>query len=218
MRLVPNRVPAAIAVLGLACRALDGTVLMGLLAAIAVFFAAAMCWRRGWLGGADVKLLGAGALLVPPNAVIGFVLATCLAGGLLAGLYMALSRRAEPSEELTALIDGQVRLAIQQPGLVRVYESEERSLPDAPRKEIRRRQRAHVTRWIDVLAHFHPGQDRAYLEILAFGAIGLLLSAPRWPRTVRANPAFTRIISAAVWRCVGLHTPQSGPPWDDEAG
>jgi prepilin peptidase CpaA len=91
MRLVPNRVPAAIAAVGLACRIIDGSVLIGLLAAFIVFFIAALCWRRGWLGGADVKLFGAGALLVPPGAVLGFVLATCLAGGLLAALYGVLS-------------------------------------------------------------------------------------------------------------------------------
>ena len=96
MRLVPNRVPAAIAVLGLACRAIDGTILIGLLAAIVVFFIAAICWRRGWLGGADVKLFGAGALLVPPNGTLGFVLATCLAGGLLAVLYGVLSHFVPP--------------------------------------------------------------------------------------------------------------------------
>lgn len=91
MRLVPNRVPAAIAAIGLVCRIVDGTVLVGLLAAFIVFFIAALCWRRGWLGGADVKLLGAGALLVSPGAVFGFVLATCLAGGVLAAFYGVLS-------------------------------------------------------------------------------------------------------------------------------
>ena len=96
MRLVPNSVPAAIAVTGLALRLGDGTALAGVLMAAAVFGGAFFCWRRGWLGGADVKLLGAGALLVPPGAVTTFVLATCLAGGLLALGYAALSHIAPP--------------------------------------------------------------------------------------------------------------------------
>ena len=96
MRLVPNRVPAAIASLGIAVRLLDGTLGWGLLAAFAVFCVAAACWRRGWLGGADVKLFGAGALLVPPGAALAFVLASCLAGGLLALLYLGLSRIVPP--------------------------------------------------------------------------------------------------------------------------
>ena len=92
MRLVQNRVPAAIAAIGLALRLSNGTALAGVLMAGAVFAGAVYCWKRGWLGGADVKLLGAGALLVPPGAVTSFVLATCLAGGLLALAYAGLSR------------------------------------------------------------------------------------------------------------------------------
>ena len=34
-----------------------------------VFGVALVCWLRGWMGGGDVKLLGACALLVPPVAV-----------------------------------------------------------------------------------------------------------------------------------------------------
>lgn len=95
-RLVPNTVPGLIAGLGLALRLLGGTVLPGLAAAATVFVLAALCWRRGWLGGADVKLFGAGALLVPPGAAAGFVLATCLAGGVLAIAYWALGRLVAP--------------------------------------------------------------------------------------------------------------------------
>ena len=90
MRLVMNRIPLAIAAAGLALRGLDGTALLGLLAAGTVFFVAACCWQRGWLGGADVKLFGAGALLVPPHLVAAFVLVSCLAGGVLALAYAGL--------------------------------------------------------------------------------------------------------------------------------
>jgi prepilin peptidase CpaA len=103
MRLVPNRVPAAIAAIGLTCRIIDGTLLMGLLAGFIVFFIAALCWRRGWLGGADVKLFGAGALLVPPSAAMGFVLATCLAGGILAALYGVLAYFVPPPSPVRPL-------------------------------------------------------------------------------------------------------------------
>ncbi len=91
LRLVPNRIPAAIAVAGVISRSADGTLLAGLLAATTIFLIATMLWRRGWLGGADVKLFAAGALLVPPGSAAGFVLASCLAGGILALAYGALS-------------------------------------------------------------------------------------------------------------------------------
>ncbi len=40
----------------------NATVIDLLLAAGAVFVLSALCWRRGWMGGGDVKLLGAAAL------------------------------------------------------------------------------------------------------------------------------------------------------------
>jgi len=88
LRLVPNVIPLGLAASGITLRLLTATLPSGLFAGLAVFVLAALCWRRGWLGGADVKLLGAGAMLVAPQAVFGFVLATCLAGGCLALLYL----------------------------------------------------------------------------------------------------------------------------------
>ena len=96
LRVVPNAIPLAIAASGMALRALCGNLAASGLAAVVVFVLAALCWRRGWLGGADVKLLGAGALLVAPAAACGFVLATCLAGGVLAVLYLLLGRVVPP--------------------------------------------------------------------------------------------------------------------------
>ena len=90
-RIVPNRVPAAIAATGMVLRVAEGSLLRGLLAATAVFCLAVLCWRRGWIGGADVKLFTAGTILVSPGSAAGFVLASCLAGGFLAVAYAAVS-------------------------------------------------------------------------------------------------------------------------------
>jgi prepilin peptidase CpaA len=49
-------------------------------------------WVRGWLGGADVKLLGAAAVAVAPGSVGSLLLGVSLAGGVLALVYLALSR------------------------------------------------------------------------------------------------------------------------------
>ena len=59
---------------------------------LAVFLLALLCWHRGWLGGGDVKLLGATAFLLPPDRVPGFILAVALAGGVLAAVYLLLER------------------------------------------------------------------------------------------------------------------------------
>jgi prepilin peptidase CpaA len=79
-------------VIGVTLRLIDGTLLPGLAVSAAVFALSALCWRCGWLGGGDAKLLAACALLVPPVQVPQLVLATALAGGVLACLYLALGR------------------------------------------------------------------------------------------------------------------------------
>ncbi len=90
-RLVSNRLSLALALCGAGLRWREGALWIGLLAALAVFLAGAFCWRRGWLGGGDVKLLGAAALFVPPARIPALLLATSLAGGVLALLYLALA-------------------------------------------------------------------------------------------------------------------------------
>jgi prepilin peptidase CpaA len=100
-RTVPNWMPIALVAVGIAERILDGRVVAGLFAAALVFMLSGACWRRGWLGGGDVKLLAAAALAVPPMAVPPFAVAVALAGGVLGLVYLALGRvipaRAGPS-------------------------------------------------------------------------------------------------------------------------
>lgn len=89
-RTVPNWISVAILAAGLGVRVLEGGLWLGLLAALIVFSAAAFCWRRGWMGGADVKLLAASALIVKPGLVLGLLLAVSLAGGAMIGIYAVL--------------------------------------------------------------------------------------------------------------------------------
>lgn len=88
VRLIPDAVPLMTCCLGILVRLADGTLPLALPLAVLVFAAAAVCWRRGWLGGGDVKLLGATTLLVAPAAVPGLLLAIALAGGVLALIYL----------------------------------------------------------------------------------------------------------------------------------
>ncbi len=90
-RRVPNALSAILATIGLFLRAIAGSLSGGMVAALAMFAMAAFCWRRGWIGGGDVKLLAATALTVPPLRAPAFLLAVALAGGVLAVLYLLLS-------------------------------------------------------------------------------------------------------------------------------
>jgi prepilin peptidase CpaA len=91
-RTVPNRVSAAILLCGLALRLLDGNLPWGCLCGLLMFAATYACWRFGWMGGADVKLLTASSVFVPPSLVPTLVIGTSLAGGILALIYIVGSR------------------------------------------------------------------------------------------------------------------------------
>ena len=103
-RTVPNGLAVSIAVAGLAAQVAlaagstdigTGLVSVGyaLAAAVLVFVAAALLWRRGLMGGGDVKLLGAAALVMPVGLVPMLLVATSLSGGVLSMIYLATRRR-----------------------------------------------------------------------------------------------------------------------------
>jgi prepilin peptidase CpaA len=87
-RTVSNKLVVLLAVAGAAVHVRDGHLIGALIAGALVFLVAAWCWRRGWMGGGDVKLLGAATLCMPPSSVLTFVVAVATAGGLLAILYL----------------------------------------------------------------------------------------------------------------------------------
>ncbi len=92
VRTVPNRVSLIVAVAGLGLQILDHQLVAALFGGLLVFAGTWQCWRRGWIGGGDVKLLSACALLVPPALVPELLLSTAIAGGVLALAYLATAR------------------------------------------------------------------------------------------------------------------------------
>jgi prepilin peptidase CpaA len=91
-RTIPNNLVLALAVAGLSVSVLDRHLLGSLLAASGVFAVSALCWSRGWMGGGDVKLLGAAALGIPASSVLPFIAAVAMAGGVLAVFYLIAQR------------------------------------------------------------------------------------------------------------------------------
>ena len=97
VRRIPNRMAGAVALVGLLRQVAAGGILLpaGLLAAGVVLLFASLLWLRGLMGGGDVKLLAATALLVPVAQVPVLLLAVALAGGLLS-LFHILARALLP--------------------------------------------------------------------------------------------------------------------------
>jgi prepilin peptidase CpaA len=92
VRTVPNCISVALLILGLIARLLAGDLLVGVAVALAVFAVAVLLWFWRLMGGGDTKLLGAVALVAPPERVLDVMLMTALCGGLLALFYLAMSR------------------------------------------------------------------------------------------------------------------------------
>ena len=96
-RRIPNAVTGAIVASGLGVQFFD----RGALAALAALGVGAVTiaalypfWRRGGLGGGDVKLAGAVAIWMGPSSLLVFWLATAVAGGLTALVCLMASRAA----------------------------------------------------------------------------------------------------------------------------
>jgi prepilin peptidase CpaA len=97
-RRIPNELTAGVAGLGLVRMFLAGdpiAALHTLAAAGAVFGAAFLLFRRGLVGGGDVKLLAAAALLVGDRDLFGFLFLMSLCGALVA-LAIVVGHRLDP--------------------------------------------------------------------------------------------------------------------------
>ncbi|MDA8249015.1 MAG: prepilin peptidase [Rhodospirillales bacterium] len=94
-RIIPDTLPLALLFVGLAWRLSDGGVAragISLGLAVVLFLALAALHAAGWLGGGDVKLAAGCAAGLAPHAVLPFITATGIAGGVLAALHLALRR------------------------------------------------------------------------------------------------------------------------------
>lgn len=88
-RTVPNSFSLVIASAGLVLRLLDGTAPIAIGLAVAALVVFRFCWRMGWMGGGDVKLIAATALAIPPAHFLSFVTIMSVAGAILALPYLA---------------------------------------------------------------------------------------------------------------------------------
>ena len=90
-RTVPNWVSFAILAFAIVVQSNADRIFTSTALGSLVFMALLPMWYRGWLGGADVKLLAAGTVAVAPTSVTHFLFTVSLTGGVVAILYLALS-------------------------------------------------------------------------------------------------------------------------------
>ncbi len=90
-RIIPNELAGLVAIsgIGLSLVLRPEQTWISLLAAFAVLIAMGVIAHYGMMGGGDVKLIGASALLVPPTHLGQLLVFIALAGGLLSCGYLA---------------------------------------------------------------------------------------------------------------------------------
>jgi prepilin peptidase CpaA len=108
-RRIPNRLVLALAALAalriglaLASGAGPAGVAADIGVALAVFLVGALVFHFGMIGGGDVKLIAAGVLWTGAGAAGEFLLATAIAGGVLAGAFLLQTRLAPRPEGAAA--------------------------------------------------------------------------------------------------------------------
>ncbi len=89
-RIIPNRIPVLVALLGLLMHSLLGTLPAALLGTAVAAVICLVLWRCNIIGGGDAKLLPAVALCVPSSQILALYMAITFAGALLGLLYLAL--------------------------------------------------------------------------------------------------------------------------------
>jgi len=99
---------------------------------------------------------------------------------LLAGAAEAVGSGRPEAEVLDGLVADQVRFAVDESVLVRLWLREVQTLPDADQRRLRRQQRHYVEEWVHTLRELRPeladGGARARVHV----AIGAIQSAATW--------------------------------------
>lgn len=107
-RIIPNPLVLWVAATGLGAQLLLGgwSGWLGLGAAVAVFLPLGLLAGRGIIGGGDAKMIAASTLLFAPARIPELMLATALAGGLLALIYLAARPLVAAKAEALAGVEG----------------------------------------------------------------------------------------------------------------
>jgi AcrR family transcriptional regulator len=95
----------------------------------------------------------------------------------------------DPRAAVRALVEFHVEFALTSPAVIAVHLHELDRLPEEPRRQIRRLQRAYVEEWVTVLRKLRPELSVDGARVLAHAAFGLMNSTPFLGRETLAERA-----------------------------
>lgn len=160
--------------------------------------AAGLFRERGYYG-VGMQDIGRAAGIVGSGVYRHFESKEALLAELIAGLLDDLvegaarcraEHPADPATALDALVDLHLDFALDRESLIAVYLREELHLPEADRRRARRKQRAYLQSWVDVLRELRPEVDEREGHLVVQAVVSLLNSvAWQRPAVPRARAA-----------------------------
>jgi AcrR family transcriptional regulator len=120
---------------------------------------------------------------------------------LLAGAAAAVGSGRPDAEVLDELVRDQVRFAVDEALLVRLWLREVQTLPDGDQRRLRRLQRHYVEEWVHTLRELRPELPDADARARVHVAIGAIQSAATWNAGVPRETLLDLLIECAR-RCL----------------
>jgi AcrR family transcriptional regulator len=120
---------------------------------------------------------------------------------LLAGAADAVGSGRPDAEVLDELVRDQVRFAVDEALLVRLWLREVQTLPEGDQRRLRRLQRHYVEEWVHTLRELRPELPDADARARVHVAIGAIQSAATWNAGVPREP-LTELLVECARRCL----------------
>jgi AcrR family transcriptional regulator len=110
------------------------------------------------------------------------------------------------AEVLAALVADQVAFAVNDRYLVRLYQREVHTLPEADRRRLRRLQRHYVEEWVHVLAGLRPELTDGQARAMVHAAIGAIQSGASYNSGLPSDQQ-QALLGSVAHACLGARAP-----------
>jgi AcrR family transcriptional regulator len=125
---------------------------------------------------------------------------------LLSNAARIVAEAVDDTAALSALIDDQVSIALEDRDVLQVYMREITSLPEEDRRRLRRKQRLYLEEWVHLVCELRTDLGDAEARALVHSAIGAIQSVLNYDSTVPAD-RLAPLLSGAARAVLGIAGP-----------